>query len=253
MYLRLSAIVIGLLSSSSVCSASIRLAAEDWPPYTTPSLPNNGVTGALVNTVFARLGHKVDVDYYPWKRAVEYGLHDPRYAGYLAVWRTPEREKLCYFSTPVGHTQSVLAYLKDGPVQAANFADLRAVRVGVVSGYTNGDEFDALVHSGVLHVEEGVSDEVNFRKLQSGRFSAMVIEKHVLRYLLTRPQFQDARQRVAFSTSLFRERTVHVCFKRTPDGLSYQQAFNNMASKLNMNKIEHDYWHQLGYDNIDGD
>src|SRR5450830_1374767 len=244
MYLKLSAIVIGLLSSSSVYPAVIRLAAEDWPPYITPTLPSNGVSGALMNTVLARLGYSVDIDYFPWKRAVEYGLHNPLYAGYLAVWRTPEREKLCYFSVPVGHTQSVLAYLKDAPVQAANFEDLHAVRVGVVAGYTNGDEFDALVHSGALHVEEGVSDEVNLRKLQSGRFSAMVIEKHVLRYLLSRPQFKDAHNRVTFSTSLFRERTVHVCFKRTPAGLAYQQTFNNAAYKLNMNKIERDYWHQ---------
>lgn len=30
---------------------------------------------------------------------------------WVAVRRIPGREKLCYFSVPVGHTQSVLAYL----------------------------------------------------------------------------------------------------------------------------------------------
>src|SRR6185312_10243866 len=206
--LRLSVLVVGLLSVGVTRAAPVRLAAEDWPPYVTSALPGNGLTGAMISAVLERLGDTLDVDYFPWKRTVEYGLHNPLYAGYMAVWRTPERDKLCYFSSPVGRTQSVIAYLKEAPVRASTLTDLRELRVGVVGGYANGDEFDALVHSGVLHVEEGVNDSANLRKLLSHRFSVMVIEKHVLRYLLASPEFREARDRIAISTELFHERTV---------------------------------------------
>jgi polar amino acid transport system substrate-binding protein len=246
--LRLLAVVIGLLAMSGARAAALRMAAEDWPPYVTPVLPANGVTGAMVSAVLARLGNRLDVDYFPWKRTMEFGLHNPSYAGFMAVWRTAEREKLCYFSLPLGSSQSVLAYLKDARLHATSLAGLRAVRVGTVGGHSNGEQFDALVRQGVLNVEEGLNDETNLRKLLSKRFPAMVVEKRVLRYLLASPQFRSERERVGVATHLFSERTVHVCFQRTPEGLSRQRAFNEAARELDLPKIERDYWRRLGDD-----
>jgi polar amino acid transport system substrate-binding protein len=253
--LRLLPLVIGLLSAgaaNAAGAAAMRLAAEDWPPYVTPVMPENGVTGAMASAVLARLGSSLDVDYFPWKRTMEFGLHNPQYAGFMAVWRTPEREKLCYFSSPLGSSQSVLAYWKDAPVHAASLSDLRSMRVGVVGGHSNGEEFDALVRKGTLQVEEGVNDETNLRKLMSRRFNAIVIERRVLRYLLSGPQFRAGRERITFSTNLFRERTMHLCFKRTPEGLSRQRAFNDAARELDLNKVEREYWRRFGDDSIYG-
>jgi len=249
--LRLLAVMLGMLSvgaSGAAGAAAVRVAAEDWPPYVTPAMPDNGVTGAMAGAVLARLGGTLDVDYFPWKRTMEFGLHNPAYAGFMAVWRTPEREKLCYFSSPLGSSQSVLAYLKDKPVYASSFAGLAATRIGVVGGHSNGEEFDALVRKGVLRVEEGVNDDTNLRKLLSRRFSAIVIEKRVLRYLLSSPHFRAERERITFSSNLFHERTVHLCFKRTPEGLSRQRAFNDAAREIDLNRVERDYWRRLGED-----
>lgn len=253
--LRSLLLVIGLLSTAAAQAAgaaAMRVAAEDWPPYVSPVMPDNGVTGAMAGAVLARMGSTLDVDYFPWKRTMEFGLHNPAYAGFMAVWRTPEREKLCYFSSPLGSSQSVLAYLRDAPVQASSLADLRSVRVGVVGGHSNGDEFDALVRKGALQVEEGVNDETNLRKLLSRRFGAMVVERRVLRYLLASPQFKAERDRISISTNLFRERTMHLCFKRTPEGLSRQRAFNDAAREVDMGRVERDYWRRIGEDSIYG-
>src|SRR6185369_8076258 len=139
------------------------------------------------------------------------GMNDPRYAGLLAVWRTPQRETQCYFSSPIGITMTVLAYLKEAPVVASSMRELRDAQIGTVAGYSNGEEFDGLVRRGVLHVQEGVNDETNLRKLLSKRFDAMVIEKRVLRHLLASPRFtRTERERITFADNLLHERTVHV-------------------------------------------
>ena len=246
--LRLLLLAAGLLAAADTVARAgvLRMAAEDWPPYVTPALPANGVTAALAGAVFARLGNNLSVDYFPWKRTMEFGLHNPAYAGFMAVWRTPEREKLCYFSAPLGSSQSVLAYLKSAPVHASSLADLSGVRVGTVGGHANGEQFDKLVRQGALDVEEGVNDETNLRKLLGKRFPVMVIEKHVLRYLLASPQFRAERGRIAIDTRLFSERTVHLCFQRTPEGLARQRAFNEAARGLDLPQLERDYWRRLG-------
>lgn len=250
----LLAVVIGLLATvgAGARAGVLRMAAEDWPPYVTPALPADGVTGALAGAVLERLGSRLSVDYFPWKRTMEFGLHNPGYAGFMVAWRTPEREKLCYFSIPLGSSQSVLAYLKSAPVRASSLADLGRVRIGTVGGHANGAPFDALVSQGALQVEEGVNDETNLRKLLGKRFPAMVIEKHVLRYLLASPQFRAERDRIAVDTRLFSARTVHLCFKRTPEGLFRQRAFNEAARELDLPKIERDYWRRLGDDSATG-
>ena len=227
----------------------LRLAAEDWPPFVTASMPNNGLSGALVGAVFERIGYVVHIDYFPWKRTMELGLNSPRYAGFLAVWRTPEREKLCHFSHSIGSTQTVLAYLKEAPVQAAAVAGLRGLRVGTVAGYSNGEQFDAMAKAGELKAEEGVNDETNLRKLLIRRFPAIVIERRVLRHLLAGGHFSKAeRERIGFSDKLFKERPVHLCFKRSVDGLKLQQAFNDAARDFDLLRIERDYWRRIGED-----
>jgi polar amino acid transport system substrate-binding protein len=227
----------------------VRFAANEWPPFVSATLPNNGLSGALVAAVFERIGYSARIDFYPWKRAMQVGLNQPHYAGLLAIWRTPEREKLCYFSSPIGSTLTVLAYLRAAPVRAATLAELQPLRIGTVAGYANGEQFDGMAASGALHVEEGVNDETNLRKLLIGRFPAIVIEKRVLRHLLASGRFSNAeRERIIFSEQLFKARPVYTCFKRNAAGLKLQQAFNEAARDFDLGKIERDYWRRIGDD-----
>jgi polar amino acid transport system substrate-binding protein len=228
---------------------AIRVAGEEWPPYLARALPDDGLTGAMMRSVLGRLGYNVTVDYYPWRRAIEIGLHDPRYAGFLPVLRTPEREKLCHFSTPLARTSYVLAFLRERPVRADSLADLRELRVGTVSGYSYSEQFDTMARQGSIDVEEAVNDETNLRKLLVRRFPVTIIDRHVLRYLLATQRFTPAdRERIATSDGLFRDRTMHLCFRRTAVGQMQQQAFDNAARELDLPRLEKEYWRRIGYD-----
>jgi len=239
------------LAAAPAPLAPLRFAGEEWAPFVGRALPDDGLSGSFMRAVFERAGYAAQIDYYPWKRAMELGLNDPRYAGLLAMWRTPEREKLCHFSSSIGNTLNVLAFLKAAPVQAAELAALQSVRVGTVAGYSNGEQFDTMVKEGLLTVDESVNDETNLRKLLSRRFPAIVIEKRVLRHLLASGPFSKAeRVRIAYSDQLFKERTVHVCFKRTEEGQRLQQVFNEAAREFDLARIERDYWRRLDDDTL---
>lgn len=224
----------------------MRFATEEWPPFFSRALPGDGLTGTLIGAVLARMGYAGRVDYFPWKRAMEIGLHDPDYAGVVALVRNPEREKICYFSSAVGNRQTVLAYLKDKPVKAAALADLRAVRLGTVGGYSYGEQFDGMALSGALQVEPAISDEINLRKLLARRFTAIVIEKRMLRYLLAADRYTPAeRARVDTIEQLFAARSVHVCFQHTARGQLLQREFDQAARGVDLARIERDYWRGL--------
>ncbi|HEX8606259.1 MAG TPA: transporter substrate-binding domain-containing protein [Pseudoduganella sp.] len=225
---------------------TIRFATAEWPPLVSNALPDDGLSGAMLRTVLDRLGYTARIDYYPWKRALDQGLHDSRYAGIVGIFRTPERENLCHFSTPIGTTLTVLAYLKDKPVRAAQPDDLQGVRIGTVAGYSNDARFDALAGQHRLDVEEGVDNETNLRKLLARRFPAILIERRVLRHLLASGFPAVERDRIAINERLFQKRSVHVCFKRTAAGLVQQKAFNDAAKQVDFGQVEKDYWRRVG-------
>lgn len=223
-----------------------RLAVDDWPPFVSPSLPGQGMSAALVSAVFERLGEPVRYDYFPWKRTMQIGLGSPRYAGLMPVWRTPEREKLCHFSAPIGTTHSVLAYLRDDAVAAASVAELKGMRIGTVAGYSNGEQFDAMVARHELAAEEGLNDITNLKKLLIGRYRAIVIERHVLQHLLMSSSFSRAeRDRIGVLDKLFAERSVHICFQRNAEGARQQRRFNEVAREVDTVKLARDYWKRL--------
>lgn len=229
--------------------AALQFASNEWPPFVSSTLPAHGMAGSLLSSVYERMDATARIEFFPWKRTMELGVNDPRYAGFLAVWRTPEREKVCHFSHAIGNTTTVLAYLKESPVQPATLAELQGIRVGTVAGYTNGEQFDAMAAAGVLHTEEAYSDELNLRKLLNKRFPVMVIEKRVLRHLLGSERFtREERERIGFAEGLFRERSIHVCFKRTAQGLAQQRAFNDVVRDIDLQKAERDYWRRIGVD-----
>ena len=233
--------------AQAAAPAVLRFATEDWPPFFSPALPGNGLTGTLLEAVLQRMDTTAKIDYFPWKRAMQLGLNDRGYAGALAMFRTAERENLCYFSSAVGSRQTVLAYLKDRPIAATRLEDLRGVRIGTVAGYSNGEAFDALVRSGLLTVDEGLNNEMNLRKLLHRRFSAVVVERRMLRYTLAGGGYTKAdRDRIVIAEHLFPERSVHVCFQRTEEGLKRQRAFDEAAREVDLARIERDYWRTIG-------
>jgi polar amino acid transport system substrate-binding protein len=224
-----------------------RFASTEWPPYSSKTLPEDGVASAVVSAVLQREGAQARFDYFPWKRTVSAGADDPAYAGYMPTWRSAARDRQCYFSTPISNTSTVFAYLRDDPLHVGSLADLKGIRVGVVAGYANGDDFDAMVGRGVLLLDEGLSDEINLKKLLARRMRVVVIEKRVLRYLLTTGEFSAAdRERVVIAENLVRDRPVFICFKHTPEGWAQRRQFDDAARTLDLPGIERDYLKRIG-------
>jgi polar amino acid transport system substrate-binding protein len=234
-------------AGAAVSAPLQRFASTEWPPYSSRNMPEDGLASAVVSAVVRREGGEASFDYFPWKRTVAAGVDDPAYVGYMPTWRSAERDKSCYFSTPISNTSTVFATLRGDPLQLRSLDDLKGIRIGVVAGFANGDDFDAQVAHGTLLLDEGLSDDINIRKLLAGRIRVVVIEKHVLQHLLATGEFSAAdRERVLIAEHLVRDRPVYICFKRTPDGLAHRRQFDDAARTLDLQKIERDYLKRIG-------
>jgi len=180
---------------------------------------------------------------------MQLGGHDPNYSGYFPAYYTQERAQECYFSQPIGSAKVGLAYLKSAPLQFDSVDDLVAQSkntIGVVYGYSNGAEFDALVKQGRLKTENSVSDGLNLRKLLIGRVQAAVVDELVLRYLLkTDPLLINYANQIAFHPHPLADLKLYVCFQMSPQGMEIKNAFDRALQEINLHKFEEEYFAKL--------
>jgi polar amino acid transport system substrate-binding protein len=235
----------GLHLPARAQAPSLRLASLEWLPYAGRALPQGGLSAAVATTVAARIGYAVDVDYLPWKRAMQAGS-GPGFAGYFPAYQTAERARQCYFSAPIGRSTIGLAVRAAQPLHWRTLDDLAGDKLGVVLGYSNGEKIDAMVRQGKLSVDHSASDTVNLRKLLAGRVNAVVIDRAVLRYLLASdPDLKARRGQLAFEDRVLAELSLHVCFQRTAPGQKLQQSFDAALRATDIGKIENQYFERL--------
>lgn len=236
-------LAVSLAASASDVPSVVHLATLEWMPYSGAVLPNNGVSGGAISEVAKQMGSSVKADYFTWTETVKKGESDPLFSGYYPVYYTEERAKTgCYLSGPIGKSVTGIAYLKDTPVHWKKLADLAAWKLGIVDGYSNGEQFDAVVKSGAQPVDRSASDTVNIKKLMSKKVPAIVIDKFTLRYMTRNTAAKD---QIVFDERPLVEQDLHVCFRRSPAGKAVQEAFNAALKKVDIPKFESAYFKAL--------
>lgn len=149
---------------------------EANPPFMyTANAAATGVYPALIAEAFKRM--KVDVEFAaePWKRALE-GLDNGKNA-VGGIYKNSERLKKYDYSDKL-FDEVIIVYVPKGKKSVFNGVDsLKGKTVGVIRGWSYGDDFDNAVKAKVISVEKVSGDSQNFSKLDKGRLDAVLAIK----------------------------------------------------------------------------
>lgn len=237
---------IGVALSATAKAADVKLATLDWPPYTSPDLPQKGMVSKILQDAARQSGHELGFGFFPWVRAMRTGRDDPDYVGYFPAYWTPERAQSCNFSVPIGIGQVGLVERRDHPIQWTELQDLSSLVIGVTAGYSNGSAFDSLVSDGKLHVQPAPADVDNLRMVARGRIPVAVIERSVFDYsLLTVPDLHQKRDELQFNSRLIAQLPLYVCFKKTAEGQHWKEVFDIGLAKVDLLAAQRDYLQSL--------
>lgn len=230
------ALVLSLLFAGSVAAqeARVKLTSLEWPPYSGASLPGGGITVAALRAALAEAGWSMEVEFLPWKRAVEAARTGQNgVVGYFPEY-FDEANREFVFSQSMG--KSLVGFAEPAMKRFVwdKFEDLKTLGpIGVVDGYVNSPEFDQAVQQGDLKVERVSEDLLNLKKLASGRIRAAVIDRHVMSYLMKNDSGLAAvAGRIAFNEKPLIEQTLHVAFRRTAEAEAARAALNRGLTLL---------------------
>lgn len=158
----------GLLFNESSIEP-LRLVTLDWPPYIDNNLCNKGWVYQLTVAIFTEAGLSFYIEFLPWARAVrdaELGRADILFPEYFIEASAPSdtlsgatRLSLLTLSAPFPGGEVSLIKRKDMQIGYNGILNqLKQYSFGVVRGYQNTPEFDALMDAKVLKTIEAVDD-----------------------------------------------------------------------------------------------
>ncbi len=230
-----------MLSVFSWSDKTIYLTSLDWPPYSGKTLKDQGASIAVAKAAFKAMGYDLQVDFYPWSRAVNLAeSEDNKYAGYFPEYYSADIAKNFIFSEPMGNGPLGFVENVSKPVTWNHLKDLSSYSIGVVQDYVNTQEFDEKVASGEIKAQTVISDKNNMLKVAHGRIDLAVVDKNVMAYLFaTDNQLQPLKDNVQFNRTLLEDKKLYICFKKSQSEVA--KIFNEGVKKINVTEIMNQY------------
>ena len=159
-----------------------KIASLDWQPFSGKNLPEGGAGIAVLRAALKAEGIDLEVEFYPWSRALEKGAQ-PDFVGIYPSWPEEVPEgfvgSAMFFQSPVGFVEP-----KGKPLAWSSLSDLAGKKIGIVQDYGNTVEFMELVNDGVIDAKVVVDDLTNIRKVAGGRIDGAFIDLNNLDYFL---------------------------------------------------------------------
>ena len=166
--------------------------AENPPFMSSVAGKAAGLYPALIAEAFMASKHTVQLDAKPWKRCI--AEMDAGHTGVGGIYKNEERLKKYDFSDPIFVEKMAVFSTKGHKLDFSGVASLLGKRVGVMRGWSYGDEFDKAAKEGRITAEEVNSDAQNFQKLSAGRLDAVLAIDEAGATLLKGGQYADVEK-----------------------------------------------------------
>lgn len=221
----------------------VHVATLNWAPYIGEDLPDNGFGAVILREVFHRAGYQATFHFMPWVRALketEVGIYDA--VGF--AYRSAEREKKYLISDAFAESRLGFARIRGSRVAFDSLRDLGPYRIGVVRGFVNTPEFDALKS---LNKEQVKTERMNIKKLINGRVDLILIDRFILGHLIE-VHFSGRAADVEFLDPPLTVHPLHLMFSRRRESSPILvRAFNRAVEAMKQDgSIDH-IMKQYGY------
>lgn len=167
------------LSAGVGAAEKITLATLNWQPFYGEDLPENGFFAALSREAFKRAGYEMELEFMPWKRALEMAKKG-KYDGLLGAYFNEDREKEFFYTDSIARNEESFFQKKGKNIKYENIDELKQYKVGGLRGSA---PVKALQEKGMT-LEEVPDDILNIKKLVGDRIDLIIAGKQQLFYNL---------------------------------------------------------------------
>ena len=210
-------------------NGTVEVVCEDFSPYFTASLPDDGILGGIVREAYKNAGYQVHFNYVPYARAVMY-FKEGKYPVHVATMATfandPEKANIS-FVTCFNVSWRFFSYEKPVP-QYKELKDLQGLKIGTYLGSMDGP---ILVENGI-QVEEKTNMDSLVKMLQMKRLDLVSITDAAF-IQKAKELFPKEIEKFKFEKPWIVVDGSVMFINKHPDGLKFYKIFQEESKKLN--------------------
>ena len=226
-----ASLVLLAMLCGGVQAREISMLTVEWAPHYGADLPENGLTTALVKAAFRAAGHRSEVDFIPWARAlkeVEEGKADVVMGAYF----NEERAERYYYSDRIYSLDLGLIARPGLDTRKYNsLRELSGYKIGITRGFANSEEFDSATY---LDKHVATFPNLNIRKLFRSRIDMAVMNFDLFRYEAKKEGYCISD--VTFmDPPLSTEGLYMMASRNISDGVQIMQDFNRGLATIRQN------------------
>ncbi|WP_440056218.1 substrate-binding periplasmic protein [Pseudoalteromonas sp. T1lg65] len=195
----------GYLYNKQADKPLVHMVTLDWPPYIGEQLCNKGWVFQFAVALLADQGFPVYVEFLPWARAVraietgkadilfpEYYIEDSAPSDYVPG--TTRRELLALSNAFPGGEIGFMKRRGEAERFDGNLSSIKDEVIGVVRGYQNTPEFDAMMDNNEFVTIEAVDDLQLVKLLVGKRVNLIIGDPKVLRFTVNYSSLSKAEK-----------------------------------------------------------
>ncbi|WP_167730356.1 transporter substrate-binding domain-containing protein [Terasakiella sp. SH-1] len=225
-----------LKNADAANGASLLLVNDDYPPFNSPTMAQEGLGTGIVRMALGRSGYRLKTDYYPWKRALSMA-EKAEADGIIGAWYKKDREKYFLYSKP--YMANNLKLLTRSVFLPKGFT------VGLIRGYGYNaatlKRFEKRIVY-VSHLAQGI------KMLEHGRVDAILEDELVLQHYLNR-NISHWKRIYVLHKEVIESKPLHLMIRAGhPDGAAIIADFNQALRELQNNGQIKSLFEQLGYE-----
>lgn len=212
----------------------LRVSSDPWPPWiiSEAGQKTRGIAVKTVEEIADRMGFKVEIEVFPFARALHNIMSGKNHDMMLMLSKTPEREAELLFTDPIFYDPYLFFFdskrVNDFAWQ--NLEDVKPFNVGVVRGFNYGEKWRMAVEKYNIKTDKVVDDTINLKKLIHGRIDCALLAKTNAYFLIrNNPKFNG---RIKFNTKAVSINTYGFAVSRNSSFASMMPGINETISKL---------------------
>jgi len=224
--------IIFLVITASLASSTeiLVVGADQWPPFADINESGKGICFVITEEAFSVGNYMIDKKIMPAKRLMNQA-ETLRVDAICNLWYNEKRNEKYLFSKAYLYNSVHLWVLSDKEIEFNHLKDLTDLKIGIISGYYNGQEFDSADYLNKVIVND--TSENLIRLLINKRVDIVVCDKIVAESIIKKKGLSG--QLKYLDKPLF-QAGLHLAVSREhPGGEEIISAFNSGIREIKTN------------------
>ena len=209
---------------------TVDLVTDDWVPYVGKDLPGYGLTAQIVDQVFKGMGCQPRYSFVPYYLGYQL-VREGKITGTFPWFKNETRVEEMVFSDSLLDIDNVFFFRRDkiaDPAAIRSFQDLTQYKIGVVQGYSYGQDVDPYFREAV----QCRSETQAFEKLQNGDFQLLPASEQVGREIIKNRFYVEQAEFEILPHLRYKETLHFVVGRSLPEAAVFMKSFNQSLKRI---------------------